>query len=151
MKATLKVVAHPETGAVFTPSKNDEKAAAGWGTVRIDAKQASMSNGILNVRNRTTFLRMQKDSFDFMGYKANQTVEGVVVRTLAFKPFYEGQEPVINPTSGEVTTINGKPYFQEFSYNPDSKAAADVFQIEEIVEALEEQEEGATLNTMKKK
>ena len=122
MKSTLKVVAHPETGLVFTPSKDAAKAAKGWGTVRIDGIQSNLKGNLGTVAKRTVFLNVTKDFVEMEGYKADSPVRGRIVRTVSFAPFYAEDKPVVNPTSGEAATMDEKPYYQKYELSEDVNA-----------------------------
>ena len=108
-KAIVKVVAHPETGAIITPStKNPE-----WGTFRVDAENVSMENGILNLSKRSAFIRGKIEQLNQLGLKAGQTLPGKIVKKESFEPFYEGQQAKINPSNGETVLTNGRPSYIE--------------------------------------
>lgn len=44
---------------------------------------------------------------------------GKIVRQLSFEPFRENQEPVVNPTTGEVTLKDGRQYYSIFTWDFD--------------------------------
>jgi len=133
MSNSVKVKAHPITGNVITPSKNPE-----WGTIRVDASTQSMENGILNVSNRTAFIRGKIKDLESLNLKAEQVLSGKIVKQESFTPFYEGQNPKINPTTGEVVLKDGKKLFLNYVYTSDLNASTDVF-IQEQVTVAEEQ------------
>jgi len=127
MNSSVKVKAHPVTGNVITPSKNPE-----WGTIRVDSSTQSMENGILNVSNRTAFIRGKLVQLEALGLKAEQILPGKIVKQESFTPFYEGQQPKINPTTNAVVLKDGKPLFLNYVYTSDLNAATDVFIAEQV-------------------
>lgn len=138
----VKVVAHPETGAIITPStKNLE-----WGTFRVDSENISMENGILNLSKRSAFIRGKIEQLNQLGLKAGQSLPGKIVKRESFEPFYEGQPAKINPTTNEVVLTNGRPTYIEFVYSanaesPDVWVGQDTKAVSaEVANALDEQE-----------
>ena len=140
-KAIVKVVAHPETGAIITAStKNPE-----WGTFRVDSENVSMENGILNLSKRSAFIRGKIEQLNQLGLKAGQSLPGKIVKRESFAPFYEGQNPKINPSNGETVLTNGRPSYIEFVYSanpdaPDTWVGEDTTAVSaEVANALTEQ------------
>lgn len=111
------VVAHPQTGLVVTPSTKNKE----WGTVRVDSSTTSFSNGILNKSNRVAFIRGKLA--DLKGFTAGQRIQGKIVRQTSPEPFYPGQDPVTNPTTGEQMQINGAPYYQNYVFTDNVNAS----------------------------
>lgn len=124
--AKIIVAAHPETGAVATPCKNKPDFV----TVRVEKSTPSLTaNGLLVMNKRTAFVTMQKEFVAILGLQdgkafpmATETPNAVqkIVRKTSLTPFYEGQEPVINPETKAVITLNGAPLFQQYKYTEDS-------------------------------
>lgn len=114
----VTVVAHPTTNLVITPStKNPE-----WGTFRVDSKNVSMENGILNINSRSAFVRGKLEDLAQLSLSAGQVLPGKIVKRESFDPFYENQPSKINPTTKEVVLTNGKPTYLEFVYSADPDA-----------------------------
>lgn len=118
LKAIVKVVAHPETGAIITAStKNPE-----WGTFRVDSENVSMENNFFNVSKRSAFIRGKIADLNSLGLKAGQSLPGKIVKRESFEPFYEGQQAKINPSNGETVLTNGRPTYIEFVYSANAEA-----------------------------
>jgi len=135
----VKVIAHPETGAVITVSKNNSQ----YGTIRLDSENVSLEGGFMNKSKRTAFIRGKVSDLQSLGYKAGQTLGGKIMKKESFSPFYEGQRPKINPSNGEIILTNGEETFLDYTYTSDANAA-DVWvgstnKVEEVVNALIEQ------------
>ena len=114
----VTVIAHPETGLVITPSSNNPE----YGTFRVDSENRSLENGFVNISKRSAFIRGRIVDLETLGLKAGQTLAGKIRRKESFHPFYEGQEPKINPTTKEVVLTDGQETYLEFEYTADAKA-----------------------------
>lgn len=111
-KSPVKVVAHPETGNVVTPNENKP----GEASIRLDQEVNSMEGGYLNKSRRTVFIGGKIEDLQSLNFRAGQTLPGKIVRRESFEPFYEGQSPKINPTSGEIMRKNGQEIYFQFQY-----------------------------------
>lgn len=131
----VTVVAHPETGAVITPRKNNPE----YGVIRLDQESVSMENGYLNKSNRTAWLGGKIEDLQSLNLKAGSTLPGKIVRKESHTPFYEGQSPKINPQTSEVVLKDGKEVYMQDMYTDDLDASSYSF-IGEEVEALVEAE-----------
>lgn len=123
MNSDVKVVAHPETGAVITQNVNKPE----FGTLRLDSENVSMSGGYLNKNRRTAFVGGNYEEFKSLGLRAGQVMPGLIQKQESFSPFYEGQSPKINPTTQEVIFKNGKEVYLQFEYIADSNAADSIW------------------------
>lgn len=115
---TVTVVAHPETGKIITPSSNNPD----WGTVRVDSESVEFTNGILNKRNRTAFIRGEIKNLAGVFTRAGQIMQGKIVKHTSKTPFYKGQNPVMNPTTSEVVMRDGAPFYQNYEFTTDLSA-----------------------------
>lgn len=111
----VTVKAHPTTNLVITPSANKPD----FGTMRVDSVSKVFSNGFFNESKRTAFIRGKIADLTSLGWTAGKSVPGQIVKRESFSPFYEGQNPKINPTTGEVVLKDGKESFLEFVYTQD--------------------------------
>ena len=112
MSNFVTVVKHPETGEIITQSANNPA----WGTVRVDAPSVEFSNGIMNKRNRTAFIRGEIVNLKEMFKTDGQKIPGKIVRITSSQPFYAGQQPVSNPQTAEVVMKNGSPFYQNYVF-----------------------------------
>lgn len=142
MKNSVKkptVVKHPETGLVITPSVNKPE----FGTIRIDQEANIFNNGFFIVQKRTAFLRGRITDLESLGLKNGSTLNGKIIRKESFEPFYENQEPKINPQTNEVILTDGRPTYLEFEYTEDKNASdhwvAESNEVEETADILAEQ------------
>ena len=122
---SVKIVAHPTTGQVITPSQNNPE----WGTFRVDSVHTSFENGIVNVQKRTAFIRGKISDLEGLGLRAGQTLPGQIVKKESYEPFYEGQSPKIYPSGerqGQPVLTNGRKTYLEYEYTQDM-ASCDVF------------------------
>ena len=142
MKNSVKkpvVVKHPETGLVITPSVNKPE----FGTIRIDQEVNVFNNGFFAIQKRTAFVRGRITDLESLGLKDGSTLDGKIIRKESFKPFYENQEPKINPQTNEVILTDGRPTYLEFEYTEDKDASdhwvAESNEVEETADILAEQ------------
>lgn len=133
------VVKHPETGLVITPSVNKPE----FGTIRIDQEVNVFNNGFFAVQKRTAFVRGRITDLESLGLKDGSTLDGKIIRKESFEPFYENQEPKINPQTNEVILTDGRPTYLEFEYTEDKDASdhwvAESNEVEETADILAEQ------------
>ena len=116
---SVKVVAHPATGAVVTPSTKNPA----WGTFRVDTENVSMENGMFNKSKRSAFIRGKIEDLNSAGLTVGKVLPGKIIKRERFEPFYEGQPAKINPSSGEIMLTNGMETYIEFVYTQDANAS----------------------------
>lgn len=118
---TVKVIAHPTTGQVITPStKNPE-----WGTFRVDSEHKSFEKGILNIQKRSAFIRGKISDLSALNLREGQVFSGQIIKRESFEPFYVGQDPKIYPSGekmGQPVLTNGKETYFEYVYTEDTAA-----------------------------
>lgn len=140
---SVKVVAHPTTGQVITPSVNNPE----WGTFRVDSVHTSFENGIVNVQKRSAFIRGKLEHLNGLKLKDGLVLPGQIIKKESYEPFYEGQPCKIYPSGerqGQPVLTNGRETYLEYEYTQDL-ASCDVFfnsqaVVETPSEAIEEQE-----------
>ena len=142
MKNSVKkavVVKHPETGLIITPSVNKPE----FGTIRIDQEANVFNNSFFVVQKRTAFVRGRITDLESLGLKDGSTLDGKIIRKESFEPFYENQEPKINPQTNEVILTDGRPTYLEFEYTEDKNASdhwvAESNEVAETADILAEQ------------
>jgi hypothetical protein len=137
MGKTVTVQAHPETGEIFNPTGNED-----WGTIRVDTpKMLVNTNGILDLRSRSAFLKMRKEVFDQMGLEEGSVLKGTVIYKTSNFPQYEGHKPKINPNTKEV--VLGKDGLPEYftSHHTFDENAKDEYLVKEGVKVSQQEEE----------
>ena len=119
---SVKVAKHPTTGEVITQSTNNPE----WGTIRVDSEHKSFEGGILNLSKRSAFIRGKMSDLKALSLKSGQVLSGKIQKQESFQPFFEGQSPKINPSTGEVVLKNGRETYLQFEYT-ENMDAPDVF------------------------
>lgn len=110
------VAVHPETGAVITPSTNKPE----FGTIRLDSQCVVVSRGgFLDIQKRSAFIRGRVEILESLGLKDHQMMQGKIIREESFEPFWDGQEPKINPTTQEIVLLDDKPVYMQHVYTED--------------------------------
>ena len=142
MKNSVKkavVVKHPETGLIITPSVNKPEI----GTIRIDQEVSVFNKGFFAIQKRTAFVRGRITDLESKNLKDGSTLDGKIIRKESFEPFYENQEPKINPQTNEVVLTDGRPTYLEFEYTEDKNASdhwvAESNEVAETADILAEQ------------
>ena len=131
----VTVAAHPETGNVITPSANNEE----YGTVRVDSIETTFKNGFMNKAKRSAFIRGRQVDLESLNLKEGSKMNGKIIKMEQHTPFFDGQDPKINPTTGEVVLTDGKETYLQFEFT-DSQEATDRFiYADEVVEETVEQ------------
>lgn len=82
----------------------------------------------VNLENGNTFMsKVKRGAFisgnveDMSNFKEGQVLPGKIVKVSSYKPFYDGQDPVINPKTKQTVLNEGKEYFIKFVYDPSGK------------------------------
>lgn len=115
MKIIVK--ANPNTNLIITPSTKSPE----WGTIRLECTALEATNGMLNSRKRVAFLRAKIEDLESLALKDNMVfpLQGRIVVKESTTPFYDGQAPKINPSTGEILNSGGAPIYRitEFTSN----------------------------------
>ena len=114
----VKVGVHPDTGLVITQNPNKPE----FGSIRLDYKTATLSGGFSSIGNRSAFIHGRMEDLEAFGLTAGQELVGKIIKKESFSPFYDGQQPKINPQTNEQVLTNGRPTYLEFQYSEDPKA-----------------------------
>ena len=153
MSQKIFAVVNPTTGNLFTPN-----AAGTHFSVRVQSTTMESTNGYMNARRRSAFLRVEKELLNefakacglnpnFPQTAADPDNEGKFVATQipfkldgqiqvreSYSPFYEGQDPKSNPTTGEVFLKEGNEVYRDTQFITDTSAPAYVFDSGDVVE-----------------
>lgn len=106
---SVKIIAHPETGKLFT-----ETSKEGWVKCQLQSKQMTVNNGVITMQTRTAFPLIQQEVADACaGLKSGSVfpLEGKITRKVTSEPQFEGHKKVVNPTTGEEMN-----YYQTFNF-----------------------------------
>lgn len=116
----VNVILDPRSNELVTPSTTRE----GWGQVCLQSTQTVINNGIVNSVKRMAWV---KGPVELLAkeFKLGATKNGKIIRITSDTPFYDGQSPVINPTSGEVVMRRetNAPFYQNHQYTEDLTAS----------------------------
>lgn len=114
----VKVVKHPVSGLVITPSTNNPE----WGTFRVDEEKQVFVNGIFDIQRRTAFIRGKIELLERLNLTEGKVMPGTIIKKESFFPQYEGHNPKINPTTGETVLKNGMPVYLQQEFVSDAQA-----------------------------
>lgn len=110
----VRITKHAETGEVVNPTKNPE-----FSYIRVEQTVTSMENGFFNERNRSAIITGPTEKLQAANFKAGQTLPGKIVVRETLQPQYDGQEPKINPETGEALTQGGNEIYRQSVYTED--------------------------------
>lgn len=122
MKNQVKIALNTKTKEVITPSKNPE-----YGIIRVESTHVSFENEFINESKRSAFLRAPIEFLEAQNYKEGTVLPGIIQKLESFEPFYEGQNPKINPRTEEIVLTNGKPTYLRYVFTQVANAPADVW------------------------
>ena len=139
----VKVVAHPVTNLVITPSANNPE----YGTFRVDSEQKTFINGFMNNSKRSAFIRGKIVDLNTLSLTAGKMMPGQIIKEESFSPFYENQSPKINPTTAEVVLKDGRESYLQYVYTTDMNAT-DTWKGESTVELSTETQNALAAQTV---
>jgi hypothetical protein len=143
MKNTVRISAHPETGAVTTQTANPE-----FSYYVVKSKSLSYDkNGWEVESNRSAMIMGKTKSMQSRDLKDGQILPGKIILLQSFEPFIPGQAPKINPTTGESVLTNGKESFMKTVYTEDMNAF-DTWITEDVAESVTTEAENAATNAL---
>lgn len=131
--AELIIVAHPESGKLFTATEKN----ADWSKCQVRQKGTKVTNGVISNASRSAFPLIQTSVAEDLlkqGLKSGDKfpIEGQIVRRMSKVPFYEGQLPVSNPTTGEVMKKDGEPYYMQDTFTSDIAEPSEAWVVAEL-------------------
>ena len=137
-----------ETGDLFTIGHNPE-----YCSIRVESSVLETDNGFWVLKTRSAKIRLQVELAKAMMEKGllkdglELPVKGKIIVRESFDPFYEGQQPKINPGTGEVILYLNRPIYRQsiFTSNMDEK---DMF-IKDYCLSLVEEQQYASKNTVR--
>lgn len=126
----VKVMAH-ESGEIVVVNQ----AKPDYASIALEQEVVSNRDGFLNKRRRVAFLSGKTDELREIvasnNLKAGSELPGRIYVEERNTPFYEGQEPKVNPSTNEIVLVDGAQVFQKAFYDetgntPDSYITGDV-------------------------
>lgn len=116
----VQITPNPETNQVITQSTNNPE----YGYVRVESKTTTFENGWIRTATRSALIRGKVD--ELKPLEGLKQLPGKIVVKESLTPAYDGQDPKINPQTGEVLTKGGSPIYRQtfFTQNP---AETDIF------------------------
>ena len=136
MKAVVEL--NKQNGQVITEATS--KSGVTYGKMMVSQTTLSIVNGSAKVQKRHAFITVFEA--DLAVFKqlclAGQPVpfDGKVIRTESLTPQYDGQDPVINPSTDEVHMVNGAPLYRQDTWG--AMSDTDVLISAEAVSVTEE-------------
>ena len=98
--AKVQIIAHPESGQMFTATKNPA-----WVKCQVASEEVVANNGVITLQRRVAFpLVDARVATVLSNLKSgdNFPLEGKIVTKKSSIEQYEGHKEVVNPTTGEA-------------------------------------------------
>ena len=121
-----KVIAklNPDTGELFTIGKKED-----YCSVRVESSTLDNDEGFWTIRTRIATIRLKVELAEAMIAKGllkdgkELPIKGKIIIRESFQPFYEEQEPKMNPKTKNVICIGHRPVFRQsiFTSNMDER------------------------------
>jgi hypothetical protein len=136
--AEIVIVAHPETGEMFTPTSK-----AGWLKCQLrEVGKITVNNGVITMNERVSFPLLQEKvckAFAHLKDGDKFPIPGQIQRILSREPRYEGHQTVKKgPDTDEEALIDGLPYYSQYTFTTNTSLPADVW-VEEGAELTTEE------------
>lgn len=95
----VTIVAHPETGALFTPTSKE-----GWSKCQLAETAIVVNNGVITQQKRVAFALVSNAVAEALAGLKNGSkfpVNGKIVRKTTSEPQFTGHKEVVNPSTGD--------------------------------------------------
>lgn len=115
MKSQVKIIAHPETGKLFTETSNPDYVKC-----QLETKEMVVTNGVGNIQKRTVFPLFSTEFVQMLGALKSGDIfpiQGKIIRHVTSTPQYDNHKPVVNPKTGEEMG-----YYQTFEFTTNMDA-----------------------------
>jgi len=121
---TVIAKVNPETNELFTIGNNKE-----WCSVRVESSVLENDEGFWTMKTRVAKIRLQVELAETLEAKGllkdgkELPVKGKIIIRESFEPFYEGQEPKMNPKTMSMICFMNQPVFRQsiFTSNMDDR------------------------------
>lgn len=118
MENLIRVARNSQTGQIVSQSNNNPEK----GYFLLKSKYTSFEGGFINRQVRTAVISGDIDLLQELNLKEGQVFPGKIIAKESNFPQFEGQEPVINPTTGEIVLKFGKPLYRQYVYTENTQA-----------------------------
>ena len=105
----VKIIAHPETGKMFTETSNPDFVKC-----QLQTQELVVNGGVISFQKRVAFPALNVNTIEALkGLKSGDIfpLEGKITRKITSIPQFEGHQKVKNPTTGEEMD-----YYQTFEF-----------------------------------
>lgn len=115
MSNQVQVTLHPETGAAVNPTNNPEVYR-----IRVEQSTTKCNSGFARIEKRSALINGPKEVMETLAKQ--KTLQGKIVVEESITPFWKGQEPKINPSTGEVVMQGGNPIYRRTTFTQNVQA-----------------------------
>ncbi len=124
--SNVKVAVNSKNDQVFTINTAPSSDGKTRGFFIVEQQVTSMEGGFISQSRRTATLTVEESIGKSLNWKAGQELPGKIVVSESHTPFYDGQEPKINPTTKEVVLVDGKKVYRQSRYTDKMDATDDL-------------------------
>lgn len=94
-------------------------------------KEYITPDGWFDVQNRSALIKGPREKLEAR-FKEGQVLPGTIYHKEQLEPFYDGQDPKMNPSTGEILTVDGKEIYRQSFYTPNAQAEDHLIQHDRV-------------------
>lgn len=115
MSNQVNVTLHPETGVAVNPTNNPEVFR-----IRVEQSVTTFNGGFASIQKRSALINGPKEVMDSLAKQ--KVLSGKIIVQESTTPFWNGQDPKINPDTQEVMLSEGQPIYRNTTFTQDVNA-----------------------------
>ena len=119
MENSVKIVANGKNGLTFTPGTKEDRNGKCHGFYIVEQETVSMEGGFIKEEKRTAILTVENKLGEKLNYQTGKQISGQIVRSESKAPYFDGDKPVINPSSGEEVLRGGVCFYRKDEFTAD--------------------------------
>jgi hypothetical protein len=114
LSSKVTITLHKETGELLKIGRNPD-----YCSVRVESSTITNDDGFMDLKTRVAKVRMPVKLAEILVAKGllkegkEFPMQGKIIVRESFEPFYEGQEPKINPSTAELVLFLGEPIYRQ--------------------------------------
>ena len=121
MKNQVKVVLQPDKTDLINlfPLSSD---GVQRGSIMVESSEIHINNGFATESKRVAFINGDINVLGKLGLKVGSLLEGKIIVAESTTPYFEGQQPKINPSTKAVINHGGLPVYRKSTFVTDLNA-----------------------------
>lgn len=121
MSNQVQITLHPDTNAAVNPTSNPNVFR-----MRVEQSVTTFNGGFASVQKRSALINGPKEVLESLAKQ--KVLQGKIIVQESTTPFWEGQDPKINPQTSEVMLLNGQPIYRNTVFTQDVNATDTLIQ-----------------------